>query len=661
MALGDCRSVLAGLEQVADRGAAALAAATCHLREAHPDKALEALAGDEPSPLDAYRRLMRAEAALAQGDTAQALAALDQLSLPGASGRRVQLLRGRLRAEQADTAGKPDLEALLSSEEGPEARFWLAQLAGKSQGQPAEVEALRALWLDARPGGWDGKAAERLGQLGSKVPDLDTPAGRTLARKRLDALFAKLRVEEARELADGLAQIEPPPDRAAWVTLGKVRYAARDYASALAAWKKAYGEPASATGSATELFDYALCHARTGDYDTAGVVYRKVFETYPKTKEGDFASFKLGYMEYDRQKCPEAVAFFQEHAKRYPDSNHLDEMLWFTARCAWKKGDRQAASAAWAELEAKRPKSSLVAGAAYWRARIRGLDGDSAGEKAGLETVLSGWPTSGYAWLAAERLATPFPVKPAASAPAWPAAMAEREEIRRAELLLSVGLRRWAQAELSTVPAPSDKEGQLALGWALLEAGDVTAAKKLGCKHAESSWKPGDPVSQQLCTPRPEPAVVERYLKGLDPSIAYGVMVAESNLDPSVTSAVGARGLMQMMPDLGDELHVRLFPDRPYHPDDLYSAPYNAALGSTELSDRAGTLSSVLSPSGVPAVIASYNGGEEAVRRWIGEAQAPPSDEFMEDIGYVETRAYVKRVLGFAMAYRWVYGDQPRR
>jgi soluble lytic murein transglycosylase len=105
---------------------------------------------------------------------------------------------------------------------------------------------------------------------------------------------------------------------------------------------------------------------------------------------------------------------------------------------------------------------------------------------------------------------------------------------------------------------------------------------------------------------------------------------------------------------------VRLFPDRAYHPDDLFSAPYNVALGTTELSDRAGTLGTILSPSGVPAVIASYNGGEEAVRRWIGEAKQPPSDEFMEDIGYVETRGYVKRVLGFAMAYRWVYGDAPR-
>ena len=57
-------------------------------------------------------------------------------------------------------------------------------------------------------------------------------------------------------------------------------------------------------------------------------------------------------------------------------------------------------------------------------------------------------------------------------------------------------------------------------------------------------------------------------------------------------------------------------------------------------------------------MIASYNGGEAAVRRWLEAYDGPPEfDEFAEDVGYTETRRYVKRVLGFVMAYRWVYGD----
>lgn len=663
MVLGDCATVLRLIREPSGPGEAAtatrLAIATCQLRTGHADLARSVLEGDDTTALAPHRRLLRARVAAELGDVDAALQDLDGLVLPGGGGRAVQLLRGRLRAERGDPEAKRDLEALFPSDDGPEAQFRLADLLARTHDAAGERTRLQELWVDTRPGGWDERAAERLAALGSPVPDLATPAGIALARRRLEALNSRARATEAKELADRLVAVEKPSDRDGWVLLGKVRYAARDYASTLVAWREAYGAPAAAEGSATELFDYALCHARADDYDTAGIVYRRVFEKYPTTKEADFASFKLGYMQYDRGNCTEAVSAFAEHRARYPDSKHLDEALWFGARCAWKAGDRAAASAAWAELETSRPKSSLVAGAAYWRARALGLDGNAAGERSGLEAVLNGWPTSGYAFLAAERLGRTFPVKPAAPLPAWPAALAPQPGVVAAEALLTVGLRDPARDALAEIPDPTDRAAQLALGWAHLRAGNVVAAKRIGCKLAESPWKSGDPAAQQLCTPRPEPFVVQQYTVGIDPSIVYGVMVAESALDPAVSSAVGARGLMQLMPAVAETLHARVFPGQPFSSDDLFSAPYNAALGATELSDRAVDLADALDPSGVPAVVASYNGGVEAVERWIGDAEHPPSDEWTEDIGYVETRGYVKRVLGFAMAYRWVYGDRP--
>ena len=117
---------------------------------------------------------------------------------------------------------------------------------------------------------------------------------------------------------------------------------------------------------------------------------------------------------------------------------------------------------------------------------------------------------------------------------------------------------------------------------------------------------------------------------------------------------------MQLMPEVGGRLHGELWPDRPYDADDLYLAPYNAILGTTELGQLRTKLDNTLMPSSAPAVIASYNGGEEAVRRWLAATEGPAAfDEWSEDIGYTETRKYVKRVLGQVMAYRWVYGDAP--
>ena len=173
-------------------------------------------------------------------------------------------------------------------------------------------------------------------------------------------------------------------------------------------------------------------------------------------------------------------------------------------------------------------------------------------------------------------------------------------------------------------------------------------------------WRGGDPVAQQACTPRPESSIVatvaERF--AFDPLVPFGIMTAESALKPEVTSIAGARGLMQLMPKEAARIHAELYPERAFDSDDLYSAPYNASLGTAELGMKAKDLADTLAMSSLPAAIASYNGGIEAVRRWLEPHESPPDfDEFVEDIGYTETRRYVKRVLGYTMTYRWVYGD----
>ena len=60
----------------------------------------------------------------------------------------------------------------------------------------------------------------------------------------------------------------------------------------------------------------------------------------------------------------------------------------------------------------------------------------------------------------------------------------------------------------------------------------------------------------------------------------------------------------------------------------------------------------------LPLVIAGYNGGADAVARWLAAWPEPPeADLFAENISYTETRKYVQRVLGFLQTYRYIYGD----
>jgi soluble lytic murein transglycosylase-like protein len=624
-----------------------LAVAWCALRDGAHDRALAALPASPQGVLAPYERELRAEALLAANREADAAKALAGLELPGDAGRTVRLLRARIGWKQGDPGARADLEALSKDRDvGREAAFWLASGSSAEQAQPI----LQALWTDARPGGWDARAAEALAKLGAPVPELASLEGRKLAFARFASLAAAFRTQEALDL---LVAIRKAGGDFSAVTWARAWASARHWPEAVEAWKQALGPPESASGAPDELFDYALTTARSGDYDTAAAIYRHLIDVAPKSDQADFASFKLGYMEYDRGDCDRAVPLLEAHATAHPASSRAADALWFAARCEWRSGHVNAAVALWDQVGARKPASELAPGAAYWTARAAGKK-DASAEKAGLEQVLARWPVSGWAWFAAERLGRTFPAQAAAEPPPWPS---PPDAVVRARALLEQGFQAWARDELADV-APSGREATLALAWLRLSAGDYQGAKQLARPFCVSPSKGGDPVAQQACTPRPERAVVEAVASrhGMDPNLAYAIMTAESNLDPGVTSPAGARGLMQMMPDLGAELHRKLYGERPYHADDLYVAAYNASVGTEELGERTAELDHAVVPSGLPAVIASYNAGSEAVSRWTSGGSLP-FDEFAEDIGYAETRVYVRRVLGFAMAYRWVYGD----
>ena len=81
-------------------------------------------------------------------------------------------------------------------------------------------------------------------------------------------------------------------------------------------------------------------------------------------------------------------------------------------------------------------------------------------------------------------------------------------------------------------------------------------------------------------------------------------------------------------------------------------------LGTTELARLARHFDDTEIEPRLPLIIAGYNGGRDAVDRWIGTWQSLPSaDAWSEFIGYSETRKYVRRVLGYLQTYRLAYGD----
>jgi soluble lytic murein transglycosylase len=110
-----------------------------------------------------------------------------------------------------------------------------------------------------------------------------------------------------------------------------------------------------------------------------------------------------------------------------------------------------------------------------------------------------------------------------------------------------------------------------------------------------------------------------------------------------------AKGLMQIIPSTG----------RRYARKVGISGFNTAMLRQPEINVRLGTqyFKDLIDRYGCPHfALASYNAGESRVDRWTKERPGVPQDEFIDDIPFPETQTYVKRILGTAEDYRYLYG-----
>jgi soluble lytic murein transglycosylase-like protein len=135
-------------------------------------------------------------------------------------------------------------------------------------------------------------------------------------------------------------------------------------------------------------------------------------------------------------------------------------------------------------------------------------------------------------------------------------------------------------------------------------------------------------------------------------ALIFAHALQESAFITTAGSRVGARGLMQLMPDTRDLVHRRISretPDAAAVVGDITDPAYNFELGQTylEMLGNMGLTSGLL-----PKVIAAYNAGPGAVLKWNStlDDQGDPL-LFIESIPYRETRQYVRVV----MRNLWMY------
>ncbi len=154
--------------------------------------------------------------------------------------------------------------------------------------------------------------------------------------------------------------------------------------------------------------------------------------------------------------------------------------------------------------------------------------------------------------------------------------------------------------------------------------------------------------------PLPEPLACRREAAaaGIPWPLLAAIVRAESRWDPTALSAVGARGLVQLMPETAARLARSLSEPVP-EPEALFDPGLALHLGAAELA----RLTAALGPGPV-GVAAAYNAGEAQTRLWQAQCPEPCSPEsLLLTITFGATRTYAANVAAATGWYRRLYGS----
>lgn len=123
---------------------------------------------------------------------------------------------------------------------------------------------------------------------------------------------------------------------------------------------------------------------------------------------------------------------------------------------------------------------------------------------------------------------------------------------------------------------------------------------------------------------------------GLDPHLVCAIVKTESDFRPSVVAEDGGHGLMQIMPETGQNLSKDLGID--YSEEALLDVQTNLKMGTYYFSRLLQKYQSE------DLAIAAYNGGTNQVDGWLENGTINWEENSMENIPVEVTRQYVRKV-----------------
>ncbi len=681
-----------GASQI-DSSTVAFVRAGLEARLGHPEACLERLARTRPpAGLEAWAALLNAESEgeLGRWEAARAAAVVpNDAPVPPEVSQRLLLVRAR------GAQAAHDLPALrrMAPELGDAARrndrtgLLLAGLA-RETARAGELLQARDWWLDlleARPTPAESAYVEL--ELRPKLvtaPDVVLRIARFEMRRGRHTA-ARLRLRTA--ILGGL----PAPERAtARLLIAESFLRSGDAAGCLKACERAARSTHGTPVEAERLRLEARALKRVGRVAEALTTYKQLAARFPRHDKADDALYEVGWILENQHRLREAERAYLRVTRAYPNGSLADDARLRAGLCALRDHRPAEAAEHLSHLVARNGRSTLVDNALYWQMLAQIRLGDASGALVLRDRLERDFPRSYFTVLARHRieqgLVPPLGQAPEGATPALATTGdAGLERAGRVTAAYDSAIATVQQTLGLRVPEGFDNDAR---AWHLLLDWGFDAEASWETRRLERRWD-GDAgalielianchahgaherlvrlayvLGQKINDPRlgdalevllyPAPytpslaAACQRH--GLSHAIMLGLMRQESAFDPRIDSGAGARGLMQLMPEVGRRLAAQAG-DADFHADRLYDPQTNIELGSVLFAaelQRAG--------GDVPQALAAYNAGADVAALWATRlGRGDGRDMYLELAEYSETRTYLETVLGNAETYRRLY------
>jgi len=386
------------------------------------------------------------------------------------------------------------------------------------------------------------------------------------------------------------------------------------------------------------LNDLASHYIIIDEEEKADDVFRELVRRFPGGRYADRAAWKIGWFAYTHDRFTEVTSTFEAAAVASPRANYRPSWLYWAARAHDQLGNEPAATALYRVVASDYLNS-------YYGRLASTLLAERGEAPVSPTVVIEAANTVSSSPDPATAVPNAQVIRALASVELYDQALQETEYAGRAwgDSSALQATRAWLRYQRAGQP-------QAAAHFADLR-GAITTMRRAYPQFMAAGGEELPPQVLQVIFPLEYWPLIKKYSDAheLDPYLITALVAQESTFTVDVRSSANAVGLMQLIPGTARRYAAKL--GIRYSNSVRTQAETNIRLGMRYFKDLMNRF------GGAHFALASYNAGEGRIVRWITERPGFAQDEFIDDIPYLETQNYVKRILGTADDYRRLYDD----